>query len=88
MHTPEALVRSHVVYNAKVEFETYFLFVPVVLSASTIFTTQWRDIYTRSGTLWAVLNSKCTLRTTVYTISLTLGCEMCVRKCVRDSLLH
>lgn len=40
MHTPETLVRSHVVYNAKVEFETYFLFVPVVLSASSIFTTQ------------------------------------------------
>jgi len=40
MHTPEALVRSHVVYNAKVQFETYFLFVPVVLSASSVCTTQ------------------------------------------------
>lgn len=40
MHTPEALVRSHVVYNAKVQFETYFLFVPVILSASSICTTQ------------------------------------------------
>lgn len=61
MHTPEALVRSHVVYNAKVQFEMYFLFVPVVFSASTIFTTQWGDIHTRSGTLWADLYSKCTL---------------------------
>ncbi len=68
MHTPEALVRSHVVYNAKVEFETYFLFVPLVLTASTTFTTQWGDIYTRSGTLWAVLNSKCTLHSAYHCV--------------------